>query len=113
MADAAMEHETSAGAGGAGVAVAAAAPQPMAVAVKDLNFDYGILGGHKPILKGISFELPRGKRATTSLWRHTAFPLLQFPTSHSPPNYTPGSRMILCGDNGTGKSTLLRILAGV
>ena len=33
---------------------------PMAIVVKNLNFDYGILGGHKPVLKGITFSLPRG-----------------------------------------------------
>ena len=53
MADAAMAQESTSG-------PATAAPAPMAIAVKNLNFDYGILGGHKPILKGISFELPRG-----------------------------------------------------
>jgi hypothetical protein len=36
-------------------------PSPSsAIKVSKLNFDYGSAGGYKPILKDVSFELPKG-----------------------------------------------------
>lgn len=51
----------------------------LAVEVKNLSFQYG---SDAPVLKNVSFELPRG------------------------------SRCLLLGDNGAGKTTMLRILGG-
>ena len=64
------------------VALAPGALPPPSVSVRHLNFDYGTAAGHAPVLVDVSFELPAG------------------------------SRMLLVGDNGAGKSSLLRVLAG-
>ena len=61
---------------------AASVPGAPCVVVAGLDFDYGSAAGGKPVLHGVSFSLPRG------------------------------ARMLLVGDNGAGKSSLLRVLAG-
>jgi CCR4-NOT complex subunit CAF16 len=53
-----------------------------AIVLDHLNFSYGVATGFKPVLTDVTFSLPRG------------------------------ARCLLVGDNGAGKSSLLRILAG-
>lgn len=47
-------------AGAAATSAGAASTSDFAVEVKSLNFDYGATSGYKPVLKDVSFALPRG-----------------------------------------------------